>query len=142
MLNLKEEVKKGNQTTKLKIDARLPPFIEKPVELDVDFTVTPAQNFYVMDLRVKGRLDVQCQRCLEYFVHSYDNATRIAICSNDEQAEKLQNEYECVVADGFLIELEELVADELHLYAPTFHETVSLCSQEINTFLSEKSAED
>lgn len=142
MLNLKEEVKKGNQTKKLIVDSRLPAFIDNPVELDVTYEVTPAQDFFIINLCVQGVFNVQCQRCMEHFIHSYDNKTHIAVCSGDQQAEKLQNEYECVVADGFLIDLEELIADELHLYAPTSHETKSQCSHEINHFLSEKSAED
>ena len=39
----------------------------------------------------------------------------------EELAETLMEEYECVVANHFNVNLEELIIDELHLYGPEKH---------------------
>lgn len=138
MLYLQELARQDPQTKKITIRERLPGFITEPCHLEVSYQVQAEDNFYLIQLHVKGDLSLQCQRCLEQFNYSYDNQTVVAVCRDDERAEQLLEYYECIVSTSLQVDLSELIIDELHLYAPQFHPEISDCSSEINQFLSEK----
>ena len=140
MLYLQDMVKKGQQTKTIILSERLPHFIIQPCTLQVHFQVEAKDDFYLAHLHVGGALRLQCQRCLDEFDYSYDNNTILAICSNEARAEKLLELYECIVSPNFQISLDELIIDELHLYAPQFHPEPADCSSEINQFLTKKNA--
>jgi len=138
MLNLQELAKQGEQTKKVTVNERLPDFFTAPCHLQVIYRVESKSDFYLIKLHVSGALQLLCQRCMEEFNYSYDNHTVIAVCRDDERAEHLLELYECIVSASGQIVLEDLIIDELHLYAPQFHPEITDCSNEINQFLAEK----
>ncbi|WP_058535300.1 YceD family protein [Legionella saoudiensis] len=141
MLYLQELVKQGQQSKTVTLSERLPRFVATPCVLNASYHVETKEDFYLIHLHVNGELKLQCQRCLDEFSYPYDNSTIIAACRTDERAEELLEHYECVVAPNLQVSLDDLIIDELHLYAPQFHPETEDCSKEINQFLTEKNGE-
>jgi len=77
---------------------------------------------------VKGDLSIACQRCLEPYYYTYENATELFVCRDDKVAERLMDQHECIVVPGYLVDLHEIVTDELHLYARDRHPNKEDCS--------------
>ncbi|MGL5741412.1 MAG: YceD family protein [Legionella sp.] len=138
MLYLQEMVKQGQQNKTVTLRERLPYFITAPCELHVRYYVESEEYFFLIHLHVEGQLMIQCQRCLDDFNFPYDNHTVIAVCRNDERAEQLLEHYECIVSANSQLDLDDLLIDELHLYAPQFHPEINDCNREINQFLTDK----
>jgi uncharacterized protein len=138
MLYLQELAKCNQQRKTITLEERLPHFVSEPCRLDVCFQIELRDDFYLAHLHVGGLLHLQCQRCLEEFDYSYDNHTIIAICQQEARAEELLTHYECIVAPDLQVRLEDLIIDELHLYAPQFHPDPKDCSNEFKQFLAEK----
>lgn len=135
MLHLQEMVKQGSQNKTIMLQERLPNFITAPCHLHVTYQVEAKEDFYLISLHVTGELPLQCQRCLDEFNFPYDNKTVVAVCRNDERAEQILEHYECIVSANLQVNLEDVLIDELHLYAPQFHAEMSDCSNEINQIL-------
>ncbi len=135
MLHLQEMVKHGSQNKTITLNERLPAFITGPCTLQVTYEVEAKEDFYLISLHVSGELALQCQRCLDEFTFPYDNMTVIAVCRNDERAEQILEYYECIVSANLQVSLDDLIIDELHLYAPQFHAEMSDCSSEVNQIL-------
>lgn len=138
MLNLQDLAKQNRHQQTIVITQRLPAFMTGPCTLNVDYLVESKDDYYMIQLHVQGDLNIICQRCLEEFAYSYDNTTQIVVCSNDARADQLLEQYECIVAANLKVELEDLVIDELHLYAPQFHPDINECSSAIQQILKEK----
>lgn len=117
------------------IDQRLPCWINGPVELTCCLTLDPRPNYYVLSLTVQGVLSVSCQRCLGVFEHNYKNKTQLAVCENEEVAEKNMDAYESIIATGYQIDLIELITDELHLYVLQKHTEEMGCDPEISQLI-------
>lgn len=139
MLHLQEVVKQGQQIRTVILRDRLPNFLAAPCQLHVEYQVEAKEDLYIIYLHVEGELHIQCQRCLDEFNFPYDNKTVVAVCRNDERAEQVLEHYECIVSENLQVSLEDVLIDELHLYAPQFHSEISDCSSEINQFLTGKS---
>lgn len=136
MLRLQElSQQQGLSHQNFTLDQRLPLFIKGPCDLTVAYEVKAEQGFYLLNLRTKGLLALTCQRCMEEFSLTYENATILAVCEQEARAEELLADYECIVSAKGQIDLKELLIDELHLYAPQTHEDQSLCDDEINRIL-------
>ena len=138
MLHLHNLAKQGEFSKVLTINERLPSFLPAPCNLDVNYKVELKDKYFLVRLNVVADLTIACQRCMNDFVFHYDNETEIAVCRNDERAEQLLEQYECIVAANDQVELEDLVIDELHLYVPIFHPVIDDCDNEVNRFLTEK----
>lgn len=138
MLHIHELAKHGQQITKVTVNERLPDFIIGPCHLTASYHVESKDDYYLIDLSVEGDLRIICQRCMQEFDAPYDNKTLIAVCQNDDRAEQLLDQYECIVSSNWQVNLDELIIDELHLYAPQFHSEVKDCDSEIIQILSNK----
>lgn len=142
IINLKKfAVSDDLQRCELVLDERLPPFIKSPSTLSCKFHVKMLQNYYVMPLELSADLKCICQRCLGEYDHHYQNKTELAICFDDETAEKLMELYECIVSVSGQVDLKELLTDELYLYGPEFHPEISDCDNEIKRFITEEQVE-
>lgn len=139
MLHLQDLAKQGQQGLNLILNDRLPDFIVAPCQLKISYQVEHKDDFYLINLEVAGDLTCICQRCLKQFSFSYENKTVIAVCRNDERAEQILEHYECIVSSNWQVDLNELIIDELHLYAPQIHPDINDCDDSINQFLSGKS---
>lgn len=135
MFYLQEMVKRGQQRKTIQLKERLPHFITRAVDLEVSYQVEAKADFYLIHLHVLGNLSLKCQRCLEEFDYPYDNTTILAVCRDDARAEELLEHYECIVAENLQVSLDDLIIDELHLYAPQFHPEIKDCGDEITHFL-------
>jgi len=138
MLQLHELAKQGKKTEALILKERLPDYVFSPCQLKATYQVESQGNFYLVRLSVSGDLRLCCQRCMDEFTFNYDNDVAIAVCRSDERAEQLLEYYECIVAINDEISIEDLVVDELYLYAPMFHPASDDCNSEINQILTEK----
>jgi len=136
MLYLQELAKQGSQHQHVTVRERLPSFIVTPCLLDVAYQIEAKEDFYLIHLEVQGELTIICQRCMQEFKLSYSNPTIIAVARSDERAEQLLEQYECIVSSNWQVNLEDLVVDDLHLYAPQFHHEIKDCDEEINRFLT------
>lgn len=138
MFQLQDMAKQGQHNKKLILSERLPDFISEPCTLDVAYQVEAKDNFHLIHLKVEGELLITCQRCMQEFNHHYKNETVIAVVRNDERAEQLLELYECFVSSNGEVNLNDLVIDELHLYAPQFHDEISDCDVVVNEILMGK----
>lgn len=138
MLYLQDLAKQGLQHKKMSITKRLPSFISAPCALDVAYRVEAKDDYFLLHLDVKAELIIICQRCMQEYNLTYNNDTTIAAARSDERAEQLLEHYECIVSSNWQVNLEDLVVDELHLYAPQFHTDIKDCDEEINQFITEK----
>lgn len=138
MLYLQELAKHGLQSKEVSLSERLPSFILAPCTVAVTYQAEPKEDFYLISLNVSGELTIICQRCMNEFKLQYNNPTTIAVTRDDGRAEQLLEHYECIVSNNYQVNIDDLVVDELHLYAPQFHEETKDCSEEVNQFLNEK----
>jgi uncharacterized protein len=138
MLHLPDSAKQAHQVKLVTLGERLPVFLSDPCHLTISYHVDANDGYYLIHMNVSGNLNITCQRCMEQFISYYNNDTTIAVCRTDERAEQLLEQYECIVASNWQIDLEELVIDELHLYAPPFHPEINDCDSEINEILTVK----
>lgn len=109
------------QQVDVTLSERLPVHIVSECNVHCDYLVKSFPGYYVLTLDVAGTLPARCLRCLEEYALDYVNRTELAICRDDKIAEKLMDEYECIVLDRFEIDLCEIITDELHLYVPEKH---------------------
>lgn len=138
MLHLQDLVKQSERTAMVMLNERLPLFFNAPCNLEVTYHVDSKDDYFLINLKVHGELNLICQRCMQEFQYPYDNSTEVAVCRNDKRAEELLEFYECIVAPTLQVSLEELIIDEMHLYAPQFHPDMNDCGSEINQILSSK----
>ncbi|WED44212.1 YceD family protein [Legionella cardiaca] len=120
---------------KLELLERLPIHVKSPCVVNCKYTVEKLNNYYLLNLVVDSTLTIICQRCLKEFNYQYINTTALAVCYSDEMAEKLMEQYECIIAKDNQVDLNELVTDELHLYSPEAHPEITYCDSEINRFI-------
>lgn len=135
IINLKQSsAKNEQQRVSIEIDQRLPMHLSSPCVINCQFTVKPLKDYYLIEINSDAKLSVTCQRCLGEFSHSYSNQSELAVCDTDEIAERLMNQYECIVSSDE-IDLQELLTDELNLYLPEFHPGFKDCDHEIEVFI-------
>jgi uncharacterized protein len=123
------------QSLMIEIQDRLPGHLCSPCLINCLFKVKPFKNYYLITLKCDSILTVVCQRCLGEFAHHYSNQTELAICDSDETAENMMSDYECIVSNS-QVNLQELLTDELYLYAPQFHLDFKDCDHETDVFIS------
>lgn len=138
MMHLQELAKHGQQEKEVILNERLPSFVSPGCRLHASYHIEAKDDFYLIHLRVQGNLNSICQRCMENFTVCYNNSTVIAVCRNVERAEQLLSQYECLVSSNWQVDLNELIIDELHLYAPQVHPDINECAKEINEILTGK----
>ena len=128
MKSLKTLAKQADPThIALTLTDRLPNFVQSPCQLSCDIQVTNKQDYYQLSSVVYGAISVTCQRCLGCFEEAYANRSELAICPDDEVAERLMSSLECVVNPGDDIDLVAIITDELHLFCPEKHRDRNDC---------------
>ncbi|HRD70068.1 MAG TPA: metal-binding protein [Legionella sp.] len=138
MLNVQDLAKQNHQTKTITLLERLPGFISPPCHLTAQYTVEAKDDFYLIHLQVVGDLTVICQRCMLEFNLPYDNSTIIAVCRDEDRAEQLLEQYECIAASNWQVDLNDLVIDELHLYVDQFHSQIEDCDEEVTKILKKQ----
>lgn len=115
----------------LTLSERLPSHIVSDCTLDCDYFVQRHPDYYLLKLHVAGMLSIQCQRCWDVFIYPYDNHTELAVCRDEDVAEKLMEQYECITSSRGDVDLAQIVTDELYLYAPEKHAELIECTDKI-----------
>lgn len=114
---------------------RLPPNLEEPCTVSVEFAAKAVDDYYLLSTTTRAELNIFCERCAKSFLFPYENTLELAVCDNDTRAEALSYQYESLVSERGCINMEELITDELHLYAPRTHASLEDCDKEIETYL-------
>ncbi|STX28972.1 metal-binding, possibly nucleic acid-binding protein [Legionella beliardensis] len=123
------------ESVQLELTERMPSRVAPPCLLSCSYAAKAMTNYFLLTLNVSGDITIECQRCLTQFLYNYNNSTTLAICDNDAQAEKLMDEYECIVTKNSLVNLVELITDELHLCSPEYHSDITKCDAEVSKFI-------
>ena len=84
----------------------------------------------VVEGRVRARLTLVCQRCLEPMELEVDVPIQAVLVKSDAEAERLQAQYEPIVIEDETLWVLDLVEDELLLALPLVpaHSTVEECA--------------
>jgi uncharacterized protein len=138
MLHLQKLAKLNEISCDLSLSERVPEFIATPCQLHVDYHVEAKDDFYLIYLTASGELIITCQRCMNDFNTAYNNSTVIAVARSEQRAEQLLEHYECIVSSNWQVNLDDIVIDELYLYAPQFHKETTDCDHQINHILTSK----
>lgn len=125
----------GRQQAIVTLSERLPSHVCQTSPLLCDFEVTASGQYDLLELHIQGQISVICQRCLSSFDHAYMHSVRLAICYDEQLAEKMMAHYETVVADNFQVNLTDIVTDELYLSVPEKHEDFTACHGETIGFM-------
>jgi len=72
-------------------------------------------------------LHITCQRCLSTVHYPYQQTTELALCFNEERANQLMSTYDSIVVENDELNLDDLLTDELHLFAPEIPHELSVC---------------
>lgn len=134
LLNLKP----SEQRLSILLEQRLPLFIKAPCQVECHYQLQKEKGYFLLDMEVSGALTIVCQRCLAEFTHDYTNKTLIALCESDETADQLMSNYECSVISNGEVDLNDLILDELHLYAPQKHTELKHCDSLATNYLGIK----
>ena len=90
---------------------------EGAAEIALDFAVDVHGAPYVRG-RIRAELVVACQRCLESMKVSVDVDLSLGIVSSEDEAKRLPEHYDPLVARGEQLLVAELVEDEILLALP------------------------
>lgn len=127
-----------SQHVNLTLHERLPWQVQPPQALACDYRIDDYKDYYLLTMHVKGMLNITCQRCLSPFYHDFSHETQLAVCKNEAQAERLMEQFECVVSNDDQIDLLEVLADDLHLFAPEKHVHLADCDHEMRQWMGEQ----
>ncbi len=108
-------------TVPLKRLERLTGMIADPGEAEIAFELRFAhddQRQVRVEVRVKGRVPLTCQRSLKVFHHELDSQSVVGIVGSERDAEALPDDYEPLMATEGRIELITLIEEEMLLGLP------------------------
>ena len=111
------------------LSERLPVFIQAPCELHSSMHLLRQRDYYQLNLSLSGRINIICQRCMAVFEHDYHNESQLAICANEDIAQRLMSQTDPIVNPSDEIDLEAIIIDDLHLFCPEKHQDVQGCEQ-------------
>ena len=98
--------------------------LEVSLELDRD-----EDAMHYLAGSVRGRLVLQCQRCLEPMEYPLDVTFRLGLVHSQEQMQRLSDRYEPLLLTGEPANLAEVITDEVLLALPIvpLHSGVNTC---------------
>lgn len=140
LLNLKLLTTSQQQHHRVYLEERLPFFINTPCWVDCCYQVQKESRYTLLHMEISAELTVICQRCLSEFSVKHTNKTTLALCETESIANELMSDYECIVVSDGVVSLDDLIADDLHLYVPQKHEVVQDCDSVATTYLGEEAA--
>lgn len=142
LIDLKKLEMGGEETVAVKLIDRLPRHISSEPLVQTKIYAKKESNFYLLKVHGTSNFTVTCQRCLNDFPYFYDKMTEFAVCDNEDLAERLMDNYECLVSPRGEIALVELLTDELHLYVPEAHPDVADCDSSLTYMIQLESEKD
>ncbi len=97
--------------------ARLAEFSPEAIEAEVNFRIDPAR-FKRVEGRVRGRLQLECQVCLESYSWNLDAPISLAIVSGEAEEAALPADCEPVMVEEDRLMMHQMVEDEVILALP------------------------
>jgi len=122
------------QEINLRVQERLPDWVQSPCELTFSYTVKAEGRFHLLHYTAVGQFTICCQRCLELVNYPFRHTNELAVCANDDIAQQLTADYDCVLGKGGELDLLELLTDELMLYSPEVPHSLDDCSLDLARF--------
>lgn len=136
MINIKSAALENNpQEIEITINERLPEVIMNPVIAKVTYQAKSYDNYYLLTIAIKAELKIACQRCLGMYATVLETENIIAVCPDEETAERVLTEYESITTKNDFIDLEAIITDELHLSCPLMHSNENDCDKEVIQYL-------
>ena len=123
------------QHVNLVVEERLPKRLDSPCKLSCEFYARQESNYYILHVKTRGMVDIVCQRCLQVFPYPFQHQATIAVCPDEATAERLMNQYECIVAENGQINILEVLTDDLYLFLPEKHPDLKDCDSEIRQLI-------
>jgi uncharacterized protein len=121
--SLKTLAKQANPSeVSLQVQERLPYYVQSPCELHCKLVVRQESHYYHLNLQISGRLTIHCQRCAQDFQHDYEHSSELAICPDEEMADRMMSRLDCIVQTEDDLDLLAVVTDDIHLFCPEKHE--------------------
>lgn len=114
------------------LDQRLPSHLIAPCLVRGSFQVETRGQYTLLELITTGSLRIHCQRCLGEFTLNYENRTQLALCPDEDTAEQLMHQYECVVVMNKQVDMDAILTDELYLFTDKTHVNRQDCDTEIS----------
>ena len=131
-LNLKQQSQASEPLkTTIIVEERLPEHLPSACTLNVEVQVKEFNDYYLMDIKNQGMVDILCQRCLQVFAYEFKQQNQLAVCKTEMAAERLMQDYECIV-EGNHVNLVDILTDNLHLYLPQKHLQFEKCDSDIS----------
>ena len=125
--------KKLNMSTMISektcIDERLPNHVVEPFEMYYQYHVEDKGDYFLLKLQESANIPIYCQRCMQAFTTDYQLVSELAICPNEQMAEKYQSSYDVIVANDYLVDFKEILIDNVYLFSPQFHLQLADCDQ-------------
>ena len=114
----------------LLIDDRLPYFVAKPFEMRFQYQIENRGEFYLLRLNEETLVPLLCQRCAEVWSYEYHNQTELAICADEQTAEKYQSVHDVIVVPDLILDIKDVLVDNMHLFLPNMHLEVENCNKD------------
>ncbi len=86
--------------------------------IDLAFDRTEITRLPIVTGHIKGELSLVCQRCLQSVSHRVESELNIVFTTSDEEAERLQSEYDTWTVEDERIFLQDFIEDEVLLGVP------------------------
>lgn len=101
-------------------------------DVSVEIRFTNESNFSFIRGQIKGRLFIECQRCLEPLKFPIDHQIQLGIVTTESEVNEIPGAGEPLLVDGNPLKLIEIIEDELLLLLPmhAMHET-GQCSKNL-----------
>lgn len=116
--------KNSRGTAAIIIDSNRAEHITKPIEVACVYETILRDRWVELKYQVQTVIEFECQRCMNNTSQALNLSNRVAICFSETDAERLMTDFEVVVNEAPTIDLERVIADELHLSAPIKHEDI------------------
>jgi uncharacterized protein len=87
------------------------------IGVDIEFGKDEQGNCF-LNGQLSGVLQLQCQRCMEPFEFIVSNKIKLAVVHTEEEAERLPEGYDSIVANGDILVIQDTVEDELIVNLP------------------------
>ncbi len=117
------------------VTERLPAWLNSPCQLTCTYSVQLRSNYYELNMETRGVLELVCQRCLNTYSYDYQHQAKIAVCRDDQRAEELLHDFECIVSKNNEIDLVEVLTDDLHLFLPEKHSELADCDANMKQYI-------
>lgn len=100
------------------------------------------QRRFVVSTQVAGKVEVRCERCLEFMPLEVEAQSNLMLCSSDEQAQQCPSHYEPLVYTGEELDLYEVIEEELLLALPVAPMHDRQCVDAVQEAVTELRVED